>query len=172
MMTMQRIEFLTYPASGQLPGLLWGIRIDGTDLRTYTADATRDLWRQEHEEESPAENELFLLHQHGGLSLREAGEPVRHFLGDPAPEFADPSTGTTPVLGCSCGIWGCWPLLTIITTTPDTVTWSSFRQPFRKEWGELPMGPYTFDRAAYEAALADPARLAEDPLESNSETTP
>lgn len=172
MRTMQRIEFLNYPASGQLPGLLWGIRIDGTDLRTYTADATRDLWRQEHEEDSPAENELFLLHQHGGLALREVRDPVRHFLGDPAPEFADPSTGTTPVLGCSCGIWGCWPLLTIITTTPDAVSWSSFRQPFRKKWGELPMGPYTFDRAAYEAALANPVRLTEDPLEPDSETTP
>lgn len=170
---MQHIEFLTYPIAERPSALLWGFRIGGTDLRVYAADATRDLWHQEHEEETPSEQERFLLGQHDGLPLSEVCDPVRHFLGDPAPEFADPSTGTTPVLGCSCGIWGCWPLLAVITTTPTTVTWSSFRQPFRKEWGELSMGPYVFARPAYEAALAKPVRLAEDPLSGlHGETTP
>ncbi|MGH4029257.1 hypothetical protein ACQB60_10025 [Actinomycetota bacterium Odt1-20B] len=164
---MQRIEFLNYPIGEKAPDLLeWGVRIDGTDLRVYVADATRDLWRRERdgEDEDLDEEERFLLHQHGGITLSEMGDPAPHFLGDPAPEFVDPSTGATPVLGCSCGLWGCWPLLTTITTTPETVTWSSFRQPFRKEWGELPVGPYVFARPAYEAALADPVRLSADPL--------
>ncbi|WP_172386927.1 hypothetical protein [Streptomyces sp. MNP-20] len=169
---MQRIEFLNYPIGEQRSDLQWGCRIDGTDLRVYAADATRDLWSQEREDEGSAEQERFLLGQHGGLTLSEVGDAVRHFLGDPAPEFADPSTGSTPVLGCSCGVWGCWPLLTIITTTPETVTWSSFRQPFRKEWGELAMGPYVFARPAYEAALAEPTRLATDPLRTPGEVMP
>jgi hypothetical protein len=160
---MHCIEFLNYPVGGQLSDLRWGLRIDGTDLRVYAAAATRDLWRREREDKGPTEEQRFLLDQHDGLHLSEVGDPVRHFLGDPAPEFADPSTGTTPLLGCSCGLWGCWPLLATITTTPETVTWSSFRQPFRKKWGELAMGPYTFARPAYETALAEPVRLAADP---------
>ncbi|MFI9228890.1 hypothetical protein [Streptomyces rimosus] len=168
---MQRIEFLNYPGGEQQSDLLWGFRIDGTDLRVHTADATRELWRQEHVEPSPAEEERFLLLQHDGLLDWEIADAGRHFLGAPAPEFADPTTGSTPVLGCSCGLWGCWPLRTVITVTPETVTWSSFRQPFRKEWGELPMGPYVFTRPAYEAALAEPLRLTEDPLVVPPRTT-
>ncbi|MDC0767997.1 hypothetical protein [Streptomyces sp. HD] len=161
---MHQIEFLNHPMSECSSDLQWGIRIDGKDLRVYAADATRDFWRQEHEEESLEEQERFLLLQHAGLAVSEVGDPMHHFLGDPAPEFGDPSAGTTPVLGCSCGVWGCWPLLTVIATTSEDVTWSAFRQPFRKEWGELSMGPYVFARPAYEAALARPVRLAEDPL--------
>lgn len=173
MMTMQRIEFLNYPVSERLPDPVWGIRIDNTDLRVHAADATRDLWRQEHPDTSPSDRERFLLNQYDGLLHREIGDPGRHFLGAPAPEFAaGSSAGATPVLGCPCGVWECWPLLTVITVSPETVTWSSFRQPFRKEWGELPMGPYTFTRSAYEAALAEPTRLTNDPLAVHQESTP
>lgn len=164
---MRHIEFLVYPAEDPPTGvhhLLWGIRVDGRDLRAHAADATRDLWGREHRIKSRAERERFLLTQHDGLPLGEVDDPARHFLGEPGPSFADPAGGTTPVLGCSCGTWGCWPLLAVITAAPATVTWSSFRQPFRKEWGELPLGPYVFDRSAYEAALADPVRLPRDPL--------
>jgi hypothetical protein len=161
---MQRIEFVNYPAVERPSELLWGLLVDGTDLRVHAADATRDLWRQENAEETEAEQEDFLLTQHDGLDVREVGDPLRHFLGDPAPELAGYGTGATPILGCSCGLWGCWPLLTTITAAPATVTWSSFRQPFRKEWGELPLGPYVFARPAFEAALAQPVRLTEDPL--------
>ncbi|MEU2225840.1 hypothetical protein [Streptomyces sp. NPDC018347] len=169
---MQRIEFLNYPTGEHVSDLQWGFRIDGTDLRVYAAEATRDLWRAELADEGPAEVERFLLAQHGGLTVSEVGDAARHFLGDPAPEFIDRSTGTTPVLGCSCGLWNCWPLLTVITTAPETVTWSSFRQPFRKEWGELVMGPYVFARPAYEAALEQPVSLVADPLRTLGEAMP
>lgn len=166
MAAMPRIEFLNHPDAGRPTDVVWGVLVDGVDLRVHTADATRDLWRSEADEDDPAEEERFLREQHGGLSTLELDDPVRHFLGEPAPDFAGPDAapGTTPVLGCSCGIWGCWPLLAVITATPGTVTWSSFRQPFRTHWGELPLGPWTFARPAYEAALAAPARLPEDPL--------
>ncbi|MFI1018700.1 hypothetical protein [Streptomyces sp. NPDC020965] len=161
---MRRIEFLTYPSGEGPSDLRWGFRIDGVDLRVYAARATRALWRREHEEDSPAEQDRFLLSQHDGLALDMIGDPGRHFLGDPGPEFAYPSANTTPVLGCSCGVWGCWPLLAVITATPATVVWSGFRQPFREEWGELAIGPYLFARPAYEAALAEPVRLTANPL--------
>ncbi|MET7568263.1 hypothetical protein ABZT04_07125 [Streptomyces sp. NPDC005492] len=171
---MQHVEFLNYPDIERPLDLQWGVRIDGRDLRAHAADATRGLWRleSEDEDEGPAEEERFLLAQHGGLSVSEIGDPVRHFLGDRAPSFADPAAGTTPVLGCSCGIWGCWPLLAVITAAPDTVTWSSFRQPFRKEWGELAIGPFTFDRPAYEATLTGPTLLTSDPLRTLDGTLP
>ncbi|MGP3976186.1 hypothetical protein ACTWQF_19720 [Streptomyces sp. 8N114] len=165
---MQQIEFLNYPSSApasQGPEeSVYGFRIDGTDLRVSVAEATRALWAQEGHEQTPAEQEEFLLTQHDGLSLSEIGDPVRHFLGDPAPEFADSASGSTVVLGCSCGIWGCWPLMARITTTAGTVTWSAFRQPFRKQWGEFAIGPYVFDRAAYKTALTRPVQLTADPL--------
>ncbi|MFC9848412.1 hypothetical protein ACFWFF_08395 [Streptomyces sp. NPDC060223] len=161
---MQRVEFLNYPASEQPAHLLWGIRIDGTDLRVHTADATRELWRPELEDETEAEQAHFLLRQHDGLYVSEVSDPVRHFLGAPAAEFVGFGAETTPVLGCFCGLWGCWCLLTVITSAPDIVTWFPFRQPDREQWGELPMGPYVFARPAYEAALAAPTRLSEDPL--------
>ncbi|MGW6872201.1 hypothetical protein ACWGHA_07675 [Streptomyces xanthophaeus] len=73
-------------------------------------------------------------------------------------------TGSTVVLGCTCGVWECWPLFARIAATPEAVTWSGFRQPHRRAWGELAMGPYVFPRPAYEDALANAVHHAEDPF--------
>ncbi|MFE7777393.1 hypothetical protein ACFU5O_26575 [Streptomyces sp. NPDC057445] len=157
---MQCIEFFTYASA-----LQWGVRVDGTDLRVHAADATREPWRLENQDDTtPEEREEFLFSQHAGLTQDELGDPARHFLGEGGPGLLRATTGAVAVLGCSCGIWECWPLLTHITVTPETVEWSGFRQPYRPTWGELPMGPYVFPRAAYENALAHPVHLAGDPL--------
>jgi hypothetical protein len=37
----------------------------------------------------------------------------------------------TPVLGCECGEWGCWPLMARITATTDLVIWDCFEQQHR-----------------------------------------
>lgn len=161
---MQHVEFLNYPFRDDPTHLLWGIRIDGTDLRVHTADATRELWLQEDDFETEAEYEHFMLGHQDGLYASQVDDPVGHFSGDPAEEFTILGPGTTPVLGCICGIWWCGALLAGITVTTETVTWSSFLLPNREQWGELPMGPYVFARPAYEAALAAPTRLTEDPL--------
>ncbi|MFF3333366.1 hypothetical protein ACFYWX_28085 [Streptomyces sp. NPDC002888] len=144
--TDTEIEFFQHPSSENEAVLVWGVRIDGTDLRTLVADATRELWHQELEDEfeTPEEEAELVLTQHEGLPATEFTDP-NHFL-TPADD--------TPVLGCTCGIWECWPLLARITVTPTTITWSSFRQPHREEWGELRMGPYVFARQSYEAALS------------------
>ncbi|MFE9847166.1 hypothetical protein [Streptomyces goshikiensis] len=58
----------------------------------------------------------------------------------------------------------CRPLLARLRVTATQVTWSAFYQLHRPEWGELPLGPYVSPRPAYEAALAAPVPLAQDPL--------
>jgi hypothetical protein len=168
MAPVHRVAFLTYPSSAPATcSRLVGIRVDGTDLRLHAADATFEMWRQEREAEGNEDtvgHRSFVRTRHNGLPLDELGDPSRHFLGGPALDFTDPDTGTTVVLGCSCGVRECRPLLAVVTLAPDTVTWSGFRRPFRPEWGELPVGPYVFFRPAYEAALATPVQCTEDPL--------
>lgn len=60
----------------------------------------------------------------------------------------------TPVLGCECGEWGCWPLMTSITATDDRVTWDAFEQPHRKTRDYSAFGPFQFGRRQYDEALA------------------
>ncbi len=60
-----------------------------------------------------------------------------------------------PVLGCICGEWACWPLLTTVSVEPSRVTWSRFRQPHRKTRDYSALGPFEFDRQQYEDALRD-----------------
>ncbi|CAM5703050.1 hypothetical protein [Streptomyces aurantiogriseus] len=154
---MNRIEFFHYPWAENPSSLLWGIRVDGRDLRAYAAEATRELWRPELEgqfEDDEAELAETVRNQHDGLGVPDFADRPAHFL---------TAADSAPLLGCPCGHWGCWPLMASIATTPTTVTWSSFRQPHRKQWGELRIGPFTFDRTAFEAALAAPSVLAEDP---------
>jgi len=67
------------------------------------------------------------------------------------------------LLACDdCGGQGCWPLTAVVTSSPTEVTWSGFGNPHRPTWDYRGLGPFTFDRAAYGAALEDlTRRLAE-----------
>ncbi|PJN13819.1 hypothetical protein CG724_37685 [Streptomyces sp. CB02120-2] len=164
-----RVEFLHHPHPGFPHLTAWGIRIDGTDLRVLVAEATRALWNRELDEDddTPQEREEFLLRQHAPLHLDDDADGARarsHFLGDAPPHLRDRDTGALCLLGCPCGIDACWPLLARLRVTATQVTWSGFYQLHRPEWGELPLGPYVFPRPAYEAALATPVPLAQDPL--------
>ncbi|MEU8437612.1 hypothetical protein AB0F18_32895 [Streptomyces sp. NPDC029216] len=161
---MRRIEFFTYGVNRR-----WGIRVDGTDLREPLVEAVRPAWEAEEffREKSPQEAEEFLRHQYGGLTALDFGEgddrAARHFLGEGRGELWDGATGTTVVLGCVCGVWECGPLYARIDATADTVTWSGFRMPYRAAGDVLPLGPYVFDRGAYERAVNHPGHLARDP---------
>ncbi|MEV8530435.1 hypothetical protein [Streptomyces sp. NPDC051211] len=174
---MHRIEFFHYS-----PAVIWGIRVDGTDLRSVVAEATRALREREadaladaedaedeedeEDEEATAQQRAdFLAYRHGGMPQYELGRPASYFLGEHDPAFRCGTPDGTPVLGCSCGVWECGPLLARITVAEDTVTWSRFRDPYRPEWGDLPIGPYVFPRPAYEHALAHPLGLDRDPLD-------
>ncbi|GHF08791.1 MULTISPECIES: hypothetical protein [Streptomyces] len=89
---------------------------------------------------------------YGGLS-------PQHYRFRMEDHFHGPSTNAMgpkmPVLGCSCGEWGCWPLMARITMTADLVAWDSFEQPYRTARDYTAFGPFRFDRHRYNAALRD-----------------
>ena len=67
--------------------------------------------------------------------------------------------GDSCLLGCGCGDTGCWPLTARVTVGVKTVVWAGFRTGHR-EWDLSALGPFTFARGAYEAALAAPTAAA------------
>ncbi|WP_322870514.1 hypothetical protein [Streptomyces goshikiensis] len=122
-----RVEFLHHPHPGFPHLTAWGIRINGTDLRVLVAEATRTLWNRELDEDddTPQEREEFLLRQHAPLHLDDDADGARarsHFLGDAPPHLRDRDTGALCLLGCSCGIDACWPLLARLRVTATQVT--------------------------------------------------
>lgn len=168
---VDQVVFFTHPnrARGRGAALLrWGVRVNGEDLRLLVVEATRDRWLAELSSEDDAEVRWRLeLDQYCHLWAAELGAPSRLLLGEPDEDHRRSHglwSGRVPLLGCgSCGDWECRPLLAVIRVDERTVTWSGFVQPRREHWGELPVGPYTFDRVAYEAALAGPEALDADP---------
>jgi hypothetical protein len=104
-------------------------------------------------EDQERESAELIWRQHDGLGVLDV--PGDLFRG---------TAGRITVLGCSCGIPKCWALTAHVEETARTVTWSAFRQAEREQWGELPIGPFVFARAAYEAALRSPTLLTADPL--------
>ncbi|MBF9130164.1 hypothetical protein I0C86_14540 [Plantactinospora sp. S1510] len=166
---MNVIEFTAYPARDEPHTLVVGARIDGSDLRTVVAEVVAPLWALELDDEdfdSEIERDRFLLECHGGLPAQDVAWPSRHFLGEVEyPDYSGYEPGELALLGCGCGIWGCWPLLARITVDPDAVTWTGFRQPLRPGWGVLRLGPFRFDRTAYVERLASPTVLDADPLD-------
>jgi hypothetical protein len=102
---------------------------------------------------------------YGGLipSSFRFGPALAHYCragGDPWNE----ASAKIPVLGCQCGEWGCWPLVTRILMGESTVTWTEFEQPHRKGRDYSGFGPFVFDRRAYEDAVRTLAEVwdAED----------
>ena len=84
------------------------------------------------------------------------GDLSRYFLGQDG-------RGETWVLGCACGEVGCWPLECRIVAGSETVTWDRFRQPHRSARSYAELGPFVFERADYELAVAKVAeRVAAD----------
>jgi hypothetical protein len=80
-----------------------------------------------------------------------------YYLGTNARQW--PKAGTAWLLGCDCGEVGCWPLAARVVATQDQVSWSGFSQPHRPQWDYSAFGPFTFDRAAYDLAVAELAEL-------------
>lgn len=77
--------------------------------------------------------------------------PSRHMLGKPAPIFRQ--NGKTQLLVCEgCREPGCNPLFARIGVKKDVVTWSDF-EGFRSDEQFRDLGPFSFDRKAYEQAL-------------------
>ncbi|MFI9596715.1 hypothetical protein [Nonomuraea sp. NPDC052265] len=88
---------------------------------------------------------------YGGLIPRyfRFGLMQDHFLG----RSTNAMGPKTPILGCECGEWGCWPLMARIAATADLVIWDSFEQPHRTTRDYTAFGPFQFDRDQYDDAL-------------------
>jgi hypothetical protein len=165
---MSVIGFTHYPRAGEDRGLVMGVRVDGVDLRLLVAKAVAPLWDLELDDDdfdSVGERARFVLQGHDGLPVEDVAWPKRHFLGEIDPYYGSYDPRELPVLGCPCGLWGCWPLLARIAVDAGVVTWSGFRQPYRPQWGLLRLGPFEFDESAYAEQLASPTVLTADPLE-------
>ena len=59
------------------------------------------------------------------------------------------------VLGCTCGVNECLPLLAEVRITDDQVSWGGFQYSLAAglSWDYSDFGPFEFERAQYEVAL-------------------
>jgi hypothetical protein len=134
------------------------IAINGRDLG--------DLIRETELPHARAEGHAGLAGTYSGLPPELAFAPSKHLLGRPDALYSElvrRDTATkAAVLVCECGEPGCWPLCVRIDVAHDVVTWSDFEQPHRSAatdrscWTYETVGPFTFERGAYESALATP----------------
>lgn len=139
-----------YPVEGFAGGPVVGFTVDGTDLRDHVYPIELPF--------AQSEGQASLAARYEGLPANQILPPSRHLLGDPQPSGAP----GTALLGCECFEWGCWPLLADVHVGLDEMVWSSFRQPHRngpgRRWNYDGLGPFSFARTQYEAALSGPWR--------------
>ncbi|MGQ8874428.1 hypothetical protein [Paenibacillus sp. TSA_86.1] len=81
--------------------------------------------------EAQFESEIAGLYE--GLNIELVDHIEAHFTGRLQEDDIFNYEGKTLVLGCNCGLPGCWPLLVKITETDDSIIWSQFEQPHRTE---------------------------------------
>lgn len=110
-----------------------------------------DLVKHEEEPHARSDPRRRVAGGYAGLPPARVLPPSRHFLGQS--EFDWPVDGKTILFGCDCGVPECSPLMAHVTLTDHTVTWSEFGNPNRPLWTLDQLGPFTFDRSQYEAAL-------------------
>ena len=94
-----------------------------------------------------------------GLDIEDFIDLEAHFLGRLTEDDRFNMEGKIQLLGCNCGIPGCWPFLVKITVHEDTIAWSDYEQPYRSEdsagghWNYSRLAPLEFDRQQYEEEL-------------------
>lgn len=75
----------------------------------------------------------------------------RHLLSDDPDPWED-GPGTR-LLGCECFEPGCWPFYGQISVDDTSIYWHDFANGHRP-WTYATLGPFRFDRAAYEEEVA------------------
>jgi hypothetical protein len=95
-----------------------------------------------------------LAGQYIGLPAEAVFSPSRRLLGEPDERYDD-WDGRISVLGCGCGVVGCWPLQVKIKVKKGLVVWEDFRRPHRPRWSYDALGPLVFDREEYETILRE-----------------
>jgi hypothetical protein len=73
-----------------------------------------------------------------------------HFYGQ---HGASKISDRIPLLGCSCGEWGCDPVLAKIEMSKSHVTWSNFSGGNPKSVSQFSGLHFEFERRAYDAAV-------------------
>lgn len=137
------------------------LRINGVELIELVRQVERPLAEAEYDRRVAAGTPAEELSPGGSLAgdyhyllPEETFLPARGLLGEPFDHvFVAPPTSKFILLQCTCGITQCWFLLAQITVDDDRVTWSDFEQFHRSDW-RYDLGPFVFERAAYEAQLA------------------
>lgn len=111
-----------------------------------------ELARRAEARAAKADGQPDLAGSYAGLVVGDRRWQDWYSGADPQVWFGD---GDTCLLGCACGNTGCWPLTARVTLEEDTVVWEDFRTGHRS-WDLGTLGPFHFDRGAYDAALASP----------------
>lgn len=151
---MNAVEFLAVQTQHSY-GAGLQILIDGQDLIALVREIEFGLVISKGDTASAG--------SYSGLPAKDYLPPSRHFWGEEGKEWWD---GKSELLTCGrCGNVACWPLIARITTTQSQIIWSDFEQPHRNElvcgsesWRYTGLGPFTFNRAQYEATLLGVAR--------------
>jgi hypothetical protein len=130
--------------------------INGRDFRALVREAELAAASTDGQRE--------LAGSYAGLTPRQALSPSRHLLGEPNPAdraVAQAASGRVPLLVClACRDADCWSLGGRIECTDEGVVWRDFDNHHRPEWRYPRLGPFTFERSAYEAALGFPPAFA------------
>src|SRR6185295_18506587 len=116
------------------------ITVDGQPLANWIRDVEMPFAQAED-----PENGECIAGAYAGLTDSACPDDlVAHFLGC----GSSSADGKTVLLGCNCGVVGCWPLMARIETRTDTVRWVDFEQPHRRgRWSYAAATPLVFDRA-------------------------
>lgn len=126
---------------------------DAVTVTPYIAgESLVELARRVEAGPAAAGGEPDLAGDYAGLVVGD--HPWREWYSGQHPQvwFGD---GDSCVLGCTCGTTGCWPLTAVITIGDRDVVWANFRTGHRS-WDLSGLGPFRFDRAAYDHALQHP----------------
>jgi hypothetical protein len=113
-----------------------------------------DLTREVESPFAARDGQPHLAGSYVGLPPGAIFLPSRRLLGAPEDSWDD-WDGRISVLGCGCGVVGCWPLQASITVHQDAVIWDDFEQPHRRRWRHDALGPFVFDREQYETTLRE-----------------
>jgi hypothetical protein len=146
--TPSRIRFRVGPEELGV-GVRWTVMpvVDGVPLAEHA--------RRQELRPARAANQPALAGAYAGLvvGVDAASDDWRPwYLGQGTSWFGD---GDTCLLGCRCGDTGCWPLTARVEIGPAIVRWHGFRTGHR-DWDLSGLGPFVFERRAYEQALAEP----------------
>lgn len=125
-----------------------------------------------YEKKYTTRGERDLLHGYGGLQDLDASslygwmneEPPSLDSDEDSYEYSDDDYDEkATLLGCTCGIASCWPLLARVKITRRYVLWHDFEQPHRSEtWSYHGFGPFLFHRKQYEDEVWQAIKIWQD----------